>query len=337
MGSITSLCQLGYENDTWTLRLGPQKTRLSQFGFIQVRGEDASLFLQSLLTSDVRQINSERGQFSSWCDGKGRIQAAFWLLPFKDAIYLIVPLAMVAGLIARLRMFVLRAKVTLRDATDDMALIGLVGPLPDESSIDSQTILHTPGAVTQISDCAVMSIHGTGVIRYLALGSQLQIQQLSQHVFKDLPEVSESLWPLLDIFTGIPHIEEATTGEFIPQMLSLEALGALSFNKGCYPGQEVVARLQYRGQLKRKMYRAIVVTNEVPPPGTRLAGPDTQESIGQVLAAERLDSETVLVQVVVVIERKESNAVHLAALKGPRLCFEPDEGVPQSGETLNVQ
>lgn len=337
MGSITSVGQSGYTNDIRTLRLGPQKTRLMQFGFIEVRGEEASLFLQSLLTSDVRQINSERGQFSSWCDGKGRIQATFWLMPLNEAIYLIVPLAMVAGLVARLRMFVLRTKVALRDATADMALLGLVGPLAEKSSIESLTILHTPGAVTQISDCAVMSIHGAGVIRYLALGFQRQIQQLSQHVFKDLPEVSESIWPLLDIVTGIPHIEEMTSGKFIPQMLSLEALGALSFTKGCYPGQEVVARLQYRGQLKRKMYRAIIETNEVPPPGTRLAGPDTQESIGQVLAAERLDPKTVLVQVVVVIERKESNAVHLATLEGPLLAFEPDEGMPHSGETLNVQ
>ena len=337
MGSIASISHRDCNHAIRDLDLGSQKARLTQFGLIEIKGQEVSKFLQSLVTSDVKQINPEHGQFSSWCDGKGRVQAAFWLIPLEDAIYLVTPKDMVESLITRLQMFVLRTKVTLRNASADMALLGLFGPFLVPASSDSIKLPDISGAVIRVSDCALMLLPGAGPLRYLALGSKENIEQLSCGVFTNLPEASECIWSLLDIVAGIPRVGTLTAGEFIPQMLSLEALGALSFTKGCYPGQEVVARLQYRGQLKRRIYRAIIEANEVPLSGTRLASPDSQESVGQVLAAERLGSTTVLVQVVVVIERKESNGVYLASLEGPQLVFESNEGMPQFGEALNGQ
>lgn len=169
-----------------------------------------------------------------------------------------------------------------------------------------------------------MALPGSGVPRFLVLGPADQIDRISEKLLEALPQASSCTWSLFDIAAGIPTIGEATAGDFIPQMLDLESLGALSFTKGCYPGQEVVARLQYRGQLKRKLYRAVIETPEIPAPGTPLASPLTEESVGQVLASVRLDDSLILVQAVVVIERKDSADIYLGSASGPVLYFEPD-------------
>jgi folate-binding protein YgfZ len=137
----------------------------------------------------------------------------------------------------------------------------------------------------------------------------------------DVLPVAGAVWSLLDILSGIPLLGPATIGEFVPQMLNLEALGGLSFTKGCYPGQEVVARLHYRGQLKRRLYLAHIVTDEVPPAGAKLYGPGTAESVGMVVSAARSGPGMVAVLAVVVIEQKALGGIRLGDAQGPVLEF----------------
>ena len=299
------------------------KCWLSEFGVIEVKGEDAPKFLQNLVTSDVRLTHPGQGQFSSWCDGKGRIQATFWILPFQDAFYLVLPQSMVAGLLSRLRMFVLRARVSLRDASEDFTLLGAMGVTPSNSKQAMETFPVQSSEIRLILGCAVMALPGAGEPRFLILGESSQVDLLSESLLAPLPKLPISAWLLGDIVAGIPIITGDTSGEFIPQMVSLEPLGALSFKKGCYPGQEIVARLQYRGQLKRKLFQAIVDTPNVPGPGTRLASPISEESVGQVLTAERLNANSVLLHAVVIIDHMTASTIHLGTREGPVLHFDP--------------
>ncbi len=133
--------------------------------------------------------------------------------------------------------------------------------------------------------------------------------------------VGREAWALLDILAGIPFLTIETSGEFIPQMLNLEALGGLSFTKGCYPGQEVVARLQYRGQLKRRIYLAYIGSDQVPPPGAKLYAPGVAESVGMVFSAARAGAGKVAMLVVVIIEQQALGDIYLEDLQGPKLAF----------------
>lgn len=301
--------------------------RINRYGLIEVRGPESLKFLQNLLTSDVRQVHQAQGQFSSWCDAKGRVNASFWLIPHADAFYLVLPGNMLGAVISRLRMFVLRAKVTVRDATDELGLIGL---RLSEAHSDSRLAASLPplaGAVVELDGCSVMALPGCVTGRYLAIGKLEELNRWLASSFPTLDTLDDIAWQIGDILAGIPIIEEATAGEFIPQMLNLEALGGLSFTKGCYPGQEVVARLQYRGQLKRRMYRAWISTAELPLPGARLASTLSEESVGQVLTAAFTNAGTVGALVVVMTDQKEAGHIHLDSPEGPELVFE-ERGVP---------
>lgn len=299
--------------------------RINRYGLIEVRGPESLKFLQNLLTSDVRQVHPAQGQFSSWCDAKGRVNASFWLMPHADAYYLVLPRTILATVVSRLRMFVLRTKVTVRDATDELGLIGLS---VFEGGSDNPTAASLPlasGAVVELDGCSVMALSGSVTGRYLAIGNRDELNRWVASSFPTLDTLNDLAWQMGDILAGIPIIEEATAGEFIPQMLNLEALGALSFTKGCYPGQEVVARLQYRGQLKRRMYRAWISTAELPVPGARLASTLSEESVGQVLTAAFTDAGTVGALVVVMTDQKEAGHIHLDSPGGPELVFEEGE------------
>ena len=294
---------------------------LRHFGLIEVKGSEAVQFLQNILTSDVRLVSGNRGQFSSWCDGKGRINATFWLIPFENAFFMILPKAHVSNVLPRLRMFVLRAKVELRDVSEDLKLIGILEPLDAMNThIVRLPVNHCD--VMGFDGGSVMALTGAGATRYLVLGKPGNIDSWVSSSLPEVPEQGIAVWQLADILAGIPMIEKETAGEFIPQMLDLEVLGALSFTKGCYPGQEVVARLKYRGQLKRKICRAIISTAELPARGSRLASSNTDESVGTLLAAEHLDPGRILALAVVVTEQKEKGSVHLHTPDGPELIFE---------------
>lgn len=306
-----------------TSRTAFGKCSLSALGVIEVKGEDASKFLQNLVTSDVRLLHSGQGQFSSWCDGKGRVQATFWLIPLQDILYLVLPESMVSGLLSRLRMLVLRSRVSLRNASEDLTLLGVMGVPTVNCDSAMNDFPEQTAEVKLIHGCAVMAIPGVGQNRFLVLGAPSRIELLTGSLLASLPDRPISAWFLGNIRAGIPNILEVTSGEFIPQMLSLESLGALSFTKGCYPGQEVVARLQYRGQLKRKLFQAIVEASKPPAPGTRLFSPHTDESVGQVLAAEPLDTRRMLLQAVVVMDRMLTTSIHLETGTGPVLQFDP--------------
>lgn len=297
---------------------------LSHYGLIEVQGADAQKFLASLFTGDVRLVTPSQGQFTSWCDGKGRMLATFWLFMRNGAYYLLLPAELLAPTLARLRQFLLRSKASIADASGSLVRLGLSGPSLEAklAALLQQAPPQARGETQQFGECTLVALGGEPQPRWLAVGPAAAVERLWQGLRPGTQPVGAEPWALLDILGGIPQLSPATAGEFIPQMLDLEALGGLCFTKGCYPGQEVIARLHYRGQLKRLMYLAYADSGQPPAAGTKLYGEGTAESIGLVVSAAPHPDGRIALLAVIVIEQKEAgHAIRLADLQGPPLEF----------------
>ncbi|MDD5033934.1 MAG: folate-binding protein [Methylococcaceae bacterium] len=301
---------------------------LSHFGLIEIEGPDAQKFLASLFTGDVRLVSPSLGQFTSWCDGKGRILSTFWIFMRGGAYYLLLPAELLASTLTRLKQFLLRSKAKLSDASDSLVRIGLSGV---ELGNRLASLIGEPAPVSRgetrvFGDSILMALGGHPRPRWLVVGNAAAVQSLWSPLQPVVLPVGAGLWSLLDILDGIPQLSSETTEEFIPQMLNLEALGGLCFTKGCYPGQEVIARLHYRGQLKRRLYLAHADSERVPSPGSKLYRMGVQESVGTVVSAARHPGEgKIALLAVVVIEQKALGEIRLESDEGPALNFVEQE------------
>ncbi len=261
-------------------------TDLSHYSLIRFSGEDAKIFLQSQLTCDIREINPHRAQYGSYCTPKGRILATFLLWQQGDDFLMQLPASLAAAIQKRLSMYVLRAKVTLTDASDDLIRIGIAGP---RAAALIDTLTSTPSSFSQ----SLQVIHDKEItILYL---SQQRIELITTlgnapKLWNDLNQHAKAAgigcWDWLTIAAGIPVVLSETQEMFLPQMINLDAIGGVSFKKGCYPGQEIVARTQYLGKLKRRMFLAYIDTTQTITAGDALYSSDMEDqSSGNIVNA----------------------------------------------------
>jgi folate-binding protein YgfZ len=233
---------------------GNLMTDLSNLAVINISGTDAEKFLQGQFTNDVKQLSASKAQRSAWCSAKGRVLNSFYLTKTAEGYSLILPQASVEALLKRLRMFVLRADVKFSLA-EDCALLGVVG---EGSAALLQTVLGSEVvqalSYSSTEDWQVLCTHESP-LRYLVYGKVELLKKLwLQAVAQQFISSASSAWELLDILSGIPQIKPELSDEFIPQMLNWEVLEGMSFKKGCYAGQEIIARTQYLGALKRRLF-----------------------------------------------------------------------------------
>jgi folate-binding protein YgfZ len=219
--------------------------RLTHLGVIRARGPDATSFLQSQLTNDVAGMGLAEARLAGFCSAKGRLQASFvvWKAA-PDDVLLACSASLLAPTLKRLSMFVLRAQCKLTDASEQAPLLGLVGAAAQAAAPDAkawETRDMAEGTVIRLPD-----VHGLARCLVAASTSADAAHATTPYPLED--------WRWLEVQSGIPTIEASTVDRFVPQMLNLEVLGGVDFQKGCYPGQEVVARSQYRGTLKRRMF-----------------------------------------------------------------------------------
>jgi folate-binding protein YgfZ len=205
--------------------------KLDHYGLLHAAGADARAFLHAQLTNDLEHLAPGQARYAGWCSAKGRLLATFLVVPHADGFLLQLSRDLVPAVLKRLSMFILRSKVKLTDASDQWAQYGVWGPGAGEALVVSE------------SD-GVLSI-GIEAERRLVLAAEGHFS----------PNASAGDWMLAEIRAGRPLIEQATQDEFVPQMVNFEISGGVDFKKGCYPGQEIVARAQYRGAVKRRMYR----------------------------------------------------------------------------------
>ena len=297
--------------------------RLADWGLIQAQGPEAAGFLQGQLTQDVTALSTQQARLAGFCSAKGRLQASFvFWRGDADTILLACSADLLAATLKRLSMFVMRAKCKLSDASADLALYGLAGAqaqawLGDAAPAQPWDLRPLGGArVIRLPDAQ-------GQPRYL-------MAQPAALPSPDLPVLSPGDWAGLEVRSGVARIVAATVDAFVPQMVNLELVGGVNFQKGCYPGQEIVARSQYRGTLKRRaqVFEADTVL---------LAGQEVFHSadLGQpagrvVLAAPRADGSGSTALVEIKLTALEGGSLHadaasaragVAALRGIALPY----------------
>jgi hypothetical protein len=201
-----------------------QRARLGRYGLLSVSGNDAREFLHAQLTNDIQGLAPDRAALAGWCSAQGRLLATFLVIPSPQGFLLQLARDIVPTVAKRLSMFVLRSKVKIE-------IVDLVQDGLWDADFQQPDVAWKDGIATV----------RVGERRYLQIGSTEQ------------PNASEEDWILGEIRAGRPFISSATQDKFVPQMVNLEKLGGVDFQKGCYPGQEIVARAQYRGQVKRRM------------------------------------------------------------------------------------
>jgi folate-binding protein YgfZ len=247
--------------------------RLGHLGVIRVEGEDAAKFLHGQLTQDFSLLGLDQARLAAFCSAKGRMQASF--IGFKRSpteILLVCQRDLLAATLKRLAMFVMRAKAKLTDASDAFAVLGLVGSATHPGSSAE------PWAASQQGDATLINL-------YPALGAarQLWIAPV-QAVAPPGPALSLDAWLWSEVRSGVATLSQPLFEAFVPQMLNYESVGGVNFKKGCYPGQEVVARSQFRGTLKRRAFvvhgaAALVAGQEV------FSSTDAEQPVGLVVQA----------------------------------------------------
>lgn len=227
---------------------------LTHLGLIEVGGADAASFLHQQLTSDVKHLADAAAQHSAWCSAKGRMLASFLVFRSGPNYQLQLSADLLPAIDKRLRMFVLRSKVSISDQSDCRQIIGVAGPRAEAALAAAG--LPTPSAPLSGSIFAKGMVIRLDKQRFELVVATEAAAVLWQRLQPQARPVGTAVWQWLDIDAGVPLITNGTREEFVPQMANFERLGGVSFHKGCYPGQEVIARTQYLGKVKRHLYRA---------------------------------------------------------------------------------
>jgi hypothetical protein len=255
---------------------------LSHLGLLQLSGADTLTFLQGQVTNDVNQLNGQIAHHSGYCNPKGRLLALFLAFAHHDHIHLQLPKELVATIAKRLKMYVMRSKVEIQDVSESIIKIGLHGAKAIE-------LLSPLFSKIPQSDYELASLENGAIIRLP--GNQPRFE-----IFTDIanaPAIWSSLalhakvadaayWELLEIQAGIPEVYVKTQEEFVPQMLNLDLLNGINFKKGCYTGQEIVARTHYLGTVKRRTQLAHIDSDIAQNPGDDILN-SNGDSVGKVV------------------------------------------------------
>jgi len=266
--------------------------RLADWGVIRARGADARTFLQGQLTNDVNAVKPGIGQLNGYCSPKGRLLASFVMLqPADDEFVLACSADLLPPTLKRLSMFVMRAQCKLTDATAELTLWGVAGSAVGDLGVAEAA----PYASAALEDGHVVELPAVdGVRRVLAFAPAEGA--LATRLAAVAP-LSADAWADLEVRSGVVRVVAATSEQFVPQMVNLELVGGVSFKKGCYPGQEVVARSQYRGTLKRRTYLASVAGTAQPGQEIYVDGDGSQPAGMVALAATGHEATAALIEI----------------------------------------
>ncbi|QHE76538.1 CAF17-like 4Fe-4S cluster assembly/insertion protein YgfZ [Hydrogenophaga sp. PBL-H3] len=285
--------------------------RLSSLGVIQVDGEDAAKFLHGQLTQDFALLGLSEARLAAFCSAKGRMQASF--VGFKrshDQILLVCSKDLLPTTLKRLSMFVLRAKARLSDASETFAIWGLAG------SAVPTALPAAPWTQWREGDASVVRLYpADGTPRALRVAPASAAAPAGA-------DLSEDLWNWLDVKSAVATLSQPVFEAFVPQMLNYESVGGVNFKKGCYPGQEVVARSQFRGTLKRRAY--LVHSPEALAAGQELFhSSDTEQPCGTVVQAAPHPAGGFDAIVSMQTSAAAEGSLHAGSIDGPALALMP--------------
>ena len=260
---------------------------LSHLGLLQIDGPDATTFLQGQVTNDVSQLSGSNSHYAGYCTAKGRLLALFLVFAHHNYLRLQLNSALTESVMKRLKMYVLRSKVSINDVSDSIIRLGLTGKHSTEAlqqlftsapqqpyeliSHENATLLRLPNAMANSTP------------RYEIFTTPEHAQAIWLQLKQGAVPAGAASWEWLEIQAGIPDIEPATQEAFVPQMVNLDALGGINFKKGCYTGQEIVARTHYLGKVKRRTQLAHIAASKAPKPGDDIFSVDGNEPVGKLV------------------------------------------------------
>lgn len=268
----------------WAFRANIQRMHpieihaLTSLGVIRIDGPDAASFLQAQVTADLRGLAPGTSTLAAWCSPQGRVIALLRIGPFADGYLAVLPRELCGSVHERLRRFVLRSRVAITDVSADLAVVGISG--------------REPGALDALPPPGELAVLRLPASRELLIGTAEPLSAATA----GLDPAGDDAWEARCIAEGEPEVYASTSESWVPQMLNLDLLGAVSFRKGCYPGQEIVARTQNLGRIKRRMFRYHVDGPSLPAAGAALfLG---KSKVGEVVRSARRATTAQLLAVV---------------------------------------
>ena len=297
---------------------------LGHLGVIAAHGTDVESFLQNQLSNDISRLGENISQLNAYCTPKGRILGLFRLFRIGDTIYLRLPADTLDAVLQRLRMYVLRADVTLEDVSENFLRIGVTGNTAVQELTDAIGALpEAINHVTHSGDLTVLQVPGVHA-RFEVYATSLEAATALWDTLnvRGAP-VGLSAWRLTEIQAGIPTIFADTAELFVPQMVNLQLVDGLDFKKGCYPGQEIVARMQYLGTLKRRMYLGRIDASDAPRPADELfTADDSMQASGRIVDAQPHPDGGYAALAVLQIKAAAAGNLHLGTSAGPAFAIE---------------
>lgn len=287
---------------------------LTHEGVLAVRGSDAAKFLQGQLTCNLNYLSDTQASLGARCTQKGRMQSSFRILLQGDGVLLAMATELLEPQLADLKKYAVFSKSKLTDESAAWARFGLSNADHTLAAFGLELPADTDGVVRTDTLIAIRVSPNRAELWVPAEHAEAVRQQLASQ----LQQADLNAWLLGQIRAGIGQVMPQTRELFIPQMLNLQAVGGVSFKKGCYTGQEIVARMQYLGKLKRRLYRLSLNAEQLPEPGTPLFSPNHNSAIGEVVIAAKADQSIELLAVLQA-EAAESGDVHVGTLEGPGL------------------
>jgi folate-binding protein YgfZ len=279
---------------------------LAHLSILKISGKDAAAFLQGQITCNVKDITEHQGSIGAYCNAKGRVIATFVLIKSGHDFLMVLPQELSAKVCEQLQKYILRAAVVLSSAQETLCLFGW----SEASKMSNFSV-----AKLTESACAI-TLPGQRILLIAEPQAAETIWSAKIRLENFLPADSCE-WRYLDILAGLPWLTAATSEEFIPQMLNIDKLGGISFTKGCYTGQEIVARTHYLGKNKREMVLAESETAIVPAPNTPIVQ-DQDLTVGHVVQSERREG---LCKMLIVLQTGEffAGSLHLQNTEGAKI------------------
>lgn len=293
---------------------------LTQYGAISVLGEDASKFLQGQLSCDVSEVETLGSRLGAHCTIKGSIHALYRLISIEGGFLLRLNADCLDSALTNIKKYIIFSKAQASDVSEAYLGLGIIGA-------GSTTLLEPifgalPTETDSIAKSGNMTLVRVPGNRFELWAPETELPELLKQFTQLAPLGSTQDWLQSEIKAGIPDITAATQDSYIPQMANLQALHGVSFQKGCYTGQEIVTRLQHRGKLNKFMMLATANSESTPEIGSPIST-ETKDSIGQVLQAVKLDNNQVLLQAIVNKKDFDEHTLLLGSKTGPELAIHP--------------
>lgn len=298
---------------------------LTDLSLIEVTGENAAEFLHNQLSNDVQHLSIDETRLAAYCTPKGRMLASLLFWKTGPSIFLQMSSTLQATIQKRLQMFVMRAKVKLNNVSEEYVAMGVGGENADKALQlwFPQLPENLNAKIDNEYGSLIRAADAFDHVRYEWIIQREVLENIWPELEVKLTQVSNNVWRCAEILAGIPHITDKTQELFVPQMVNFELVGGVNFKKGCYPGQEIVARSQYLGKLKRRMFIAEILANDVQAGMEVFSSADTSQPCGTIVNAELQDENSYICLVEVKVADQEAGNIHLGTNTASTLKFLP--------------